>query len=70
MKTGQELDRHLDMATKATGHLKLSEEQIAVLENSFNTITKHPDGTTLMLIAAECGLTEEETQVSPAVIID
>uniref|UniRef100_A0A3Q1FK39 Homeodomain-only protein n=1 Tax=Acanthochromis polyacanthus TaxID=80966 RepID=A0A3Q1FK39_9TELE len=40
----------------------LSEEQVKVLEENFNKVTKHPDETTLMLIAAECGLSEEETQ--------
>lgn len=45
--------------------LNLSEDQLSVLENSFKNLGKHPDGSTLMLIAAECGLTVEETQVSP-----
>lgn len=45
--------------------LNLSEDQLTVLENSFKNLGKHPDGSTLMLIAAECGLTVEETQVSP-----
>ncbi|XP_069025592.1 homeodomain-only protein [Embiotoca jacksoni] len=50
------------MASKAMECLKLSEEQVKVLEENFNRVSKHPDGTTLMLIAAECGLSEEETQ--------
>ncbi|XP_028272250.1 homeodomain-only protein [Parambassis ranga] len=50
------------MASKATEGLRLSEDQVKVLEDSFNKVSKHPDGTTLMLIAAECGLSEEETQ--------
>lgn len=41
--------------------LKLSEDQIKILEFNFNNVSKHPDGTTLLLVAAECGLTEEET---------
>lgn len=53
------------MASKTVEHLSnLSKEQIAVLEDNFNKISKHPDGMTLMLIATECGLTEEETLVS------
>ncbi|GAA6221995.1 homeodomain-only protein [Lates japonicus] len=40
--------------------LKLSEEQIKVLEDSFKGC-KYPDETTLMLVAAECGLSEEDT---------
>ncbi|XP_038164294.1 homeodomain-only protein [Cyprinodon tularosa] len=47
------------MASTVNG--KLSEEQIKTLEENFNKVTKHPDSTTLMLIAAECGLSEEET---------
>nr|XP_015807175.2 homeodomain-only protein [Nothobranchius furzeri] len=42
--------------------LTLSEEQIKILEENFNKVSKHPDGTTLMLIAAECGLSEQETE--------
>ncbi|KAJ8272007.1 hypothetical protein COCON_G00108660 [Conger conger] len=38
----------------------LSEDQINTLEENF-TRGKHPDETTLMLIAAECGLSEGET---------
>lgn len=52
------------MASKAIEHLNLSEEQIAALEDNFKKLSRHPDGTTLMLIAAECNLTEEETKVS------
>lgn len=35
-----------------------------ILEYNFNKVNKHPDPTTLCLIAAEAGLSEEETQVS------
>lgn len=42
--------------------LKLSEDQLKILEENFSKVSKHPDSTTLMLIAAECGLSEEETQ--------
>ncbi|CAN9514522.1 unnamed protein product [Ophioblennius macclurei] len=41
---------------------QLSEDQIKTLEFNFNNISKHPDGMTLVLVAAECGLTERETQ--------
>ncbi|XP_070692946.1 homeodomain-only protein [Pempheris klunzingeri] len=50
------------MASKTMDGLTLSDYQMKLLENSFKTVSRHPDGTTLMLIAAECGLTEEETQ--------
>ena len=56
------------MASKATECLKLSEDQIKVLEENFNKVSKHPDGTTLMLIAAECGLSEGETEVRNTLI--
>lgn len=62
-QTGEkEVNRN--MTSKAMEHLNLSEEQTTLLEDSFKKLGKHPDGTTLMLIAAECGLSEEETQVS------
>ena len=48
------------------GQRGLAEEQLRVLEENFTKVTKHPDQATLMLIAAECGLTEEETAVSEA----
>lgn len=51
-------------ASKAMEFMKLSDYQVKVLENCFNKDTKHPDGATLTLIAAECGLTEEQTLVS------
>lgn len=51
------------MASKTAEGPKLSQDQIHILEENFNKVSKHPDSTTLMLIAAECGLTEEETQV-------
>lgn len=52
------------MSSKSAESLKLAEEQVKVLEDSFKKVTRHPEGMTLMLIAAECGLTEEETLVS------
>ncbi|KAI3351060.1 hypothetical protein L3Q82_005628 [Scortum barcoo] len=57
------------MASQAMECLNLSEEQIKLLEESFNKVTRHPDGTTLMLIAAECGLSEEVTQVMSLVFV-
>lgn len=56
------------MASKAMERLNLSEDQVKLLEDSFKKVSKYPDGTTLMLIAAECGLSEEETQVSSNLI--
>ncbi|XP_004571191.1 homeodomain-only protein [Maylandia zebra] len=50
------------MGSNAMDSMNLSQDQIAILEENFNKVSKHPDGTTLMLIAAECGLSEEETQ--------
>ena len=44
--------------------MDLAEDQINLLEENFTKVSKHPDGTTLMLIAAECGLSEEITAVS------
>ncbi|KTG37737.1 hypothetical protein cypCar_00031143 [Cyprinus carpio] len=41
--------------------MDLAEDQIKVLEENFTKVSKHPDDATLMLIAAECGLSEEET---------
>ncbi|XP_043112400.1 homeodomain-only protein [Puntigrus tetrazona] len=41
--------------------MRLAEDQIKVLEENFTKVSKHPDDATLMLIAAECGLSEEET---------
>ncbi|XP_051899240.1 homeodomain-only protein isoform X2 [Pristis pectinata] len=38
----------------------LTADQIQLLENNFAQM-KQPDGSSLMLIAAECGLTEELT---------
>ncbi|KAG9486524.1 homeodomain-only protein [Eleutherodactylus coqui] len=40
----------------------LSKEQIEILEYNFNKVCKHPEDATLMLIAAEAGLTEQETE--------
>ena len=42
-----------------------TEDQVEILEYNFNKVNKHPDPTTLCLIAAEAGLSEEETQVRP-----
>ncbi|XP_077433184.1 homeodomain-only protein [Vanacampus margaritifer] len=41
--------------------MKLSDYQAKVLEENFKA-SKNPDATTLMLVAAECGLSEEETR--------
>ncbi|XP_059202339.1 homeodomain-only protein [Centropristis striata] len=49
------------MTSKAMECLNLSEDQVRVLEDNFK-VTRHPDGMTLTLVAAECGLSEEETQ--------
>ncbi|KAK9518462.1 hypothetical protein VZT92_023768 [Zoarces viviparus] len=48
------------MTSKAMECMNLSEEQIKVLEDSFKKVTRYPEGMTLMLIAAESGLSEEE----------
>ncbi|XP_062282026.1 homeodomain-only protein [Scomber scombrus] len=50
------------MTSTAMACMKLSDYQMKVLEENFNKVSKHPDETTLMLIAAECGLSEQETQ--------
>ncbi|KAF7660244.1 hypothetical protein LDENG_00285590 [Lucifuga dentata] len=50
------------MAGKGMECMNLSKDQIKVLEENFTRVSKYPDGTTLMLIAAECGLSEQETQ--------
>ncbi|KYO26517.1 homeodomain-only protein [Alligator mississippiensis] len=39
----------------------LTAEQLEILEYNFSKVNKHPDPTTLCLIAAETGLSEEET---------
>ncbi|KAG8004287.1 Homeodomain-only protein [Nibea albiflora] len=54
------------MTSAAMERLNLSEYQMKVLEDNFKKVSKHPDGTTLLLIAAECGLSEEETQLGEA----
>lgn len=41
-----------------------TQDQVEILEYNFNKVNKHPDPTTLLLVAAEAGLSEEETQVS------
>ncbi|XP_041127997.1 homeodomain-only protein [Polyodon spathula] len=41
--------------------MNLAEDQIKALEENFLKVSKQPDEATLMLIAAECGLSEEET---------
>ncbi|RLW09373.1 hypothetical protein DV515_00002621 [Chloebia gouldiae] len=38
-----------------------TEEQLEILEYHFCKVNKHPDPTTLCLIAAETGLSEEQT---------
>ncbi|XP_074132477.1 homeodomain-only protein [Sminthopsis crassicaudata] len=40
----------------------LTEEQLGILEDSFNKGNKYPDPTTLLLISAEIGLSEEQTE--------
>ncbi|XP_055745180.1 homeodomain-only protein-like [Salvelinus fontinalis] len=49
------------MASKGMESMQLAEDQIKILEENFTRVSKHPDESTLMLIAAESGLTEEET---------
>lgn len=39
-----------------------TQDQVEILEYNFNKVNKHPDPTTLLLVAAEAGLSEEETQ--------
>ncbi|KAM5194332.1 homeodomain-only protein isoform 1-T2 [Mantella aurantiaca] len=39
-----------------------SQEQIVILENNFNKVSKQPDKYLIILIAAEAGLTEEATE--------
>lgn len=39
-----------------------TEDQVEILEYNFSKVDKRPDPTTLCLIAAEAGLSEEETQ--------
>lgn len=62
-ETGEE-EQGRKMASKGMENMKLAADQIKVLEHNFSRISKHPDEGTLSLIAAECGLSEEETQVS------
>ena len=52
------------MASNGMESMQLAEDQIKVLEENFLRVSKHPDESTLMLIAAECGLSEAETAVS------
>ncbi|XP_072476944.1 homeodomain-only protein isoform X2 [Notamacropus eugenii] len=40
----------------------LTKEQVEILECAFNQGNKHPDPTTLLLISAEIGLSEEQTE--------
>ena len=54
----------LRMASNGMESMQLAEDQIKVLEDNFSRVSKHPDEATLMLIAAECGLSEAETAVS------
>ncbi|XP_069482514.1 homeodomain-only protein isoform X2 [Ambystoma mexicanum] len=39
----------------------LAVEQLEILEKNFSNVCRQPDGATLMLIAAEASLSEEET---------
>lgn len=41
-------------------NLDLTKEQIEQLEDNFMRVSKHPNGTTLTIIAAECGLSDED----------
>ncbi|XP_018418867.1 PREDICTED: homeodomain-only protein [Nanorana parkeri] len=41
---------------------KPSQEQIDILENNFNKVSKQPDKCLMMLIAAEAGLTDKATE--------
>lgn len=50
-----------DSHTGGLGSLNLTEDQVKLLEYNFKRVSKMPDGCTLMLIAAECGLSEEDT---------
>ncbi|XP_033830177.1 homeodomain-only protein [Periophthalmus magnuspinnatus] len=50
------------MSATETNSLQLSDYQLRTLEENFTKVSKHPDEATLMLIAAECGLSQEETQ--------
>ncbi|XP_068596638.1 homeodomain-only protein [Brachionichthys hirsutus] len=50
------------MAAEPRGPPSLSEEQLKVLEESFVKFGRHPSDVDLMLIAAECRLSEEETE--------
>ncbi|CAB1325504.1 unnamed protein product [Coregonus sp. 'balchen'] len=52
------------MASNGMESMQLAEDQIKILEENFTRVSKHPDESTLMLIAAESGLTEKETAVS------
>ncbi|TSK87425.1 Homeodomain-only protein [Bagarius yarrelli] len=47
--------------TEALG-TRLAEDQLRVLEENFSRGGRNPDEATLALIAAECGLSEEETR--------
>ncbi|XP_053736059.1 homeodomain-only protein [Synchiropus splendidus] len=49
------------MSSKAMESMNLSEYQTKVLEENFK-LSKHPDDTDVMLIAAESGLSEADTQ--------
>ncbi|GAA6092871.1 homeodomain-only protein [Tachysurus ichikawai] len=40
---------------------RLAEDQLRVLEENFSRGCRNPDGATLALVAAECGLSEDET---------
>ncbi|XP_053797128.1 homeodomain-only protein isoform X2 [Vidua macroura] len=47
-----------------------TEEQLEILEYHFCKVNKHPDPTTLCLIAAETGLSEEQTLGQAATVCE
>ncbi|CAG5988694.1 unnamed protein product [Menidia menidia] len=57
----KEVEEALRMSSPGEA-LSLSPEQTRVLEENFR-VSRHPDPASVMLIAAECGLTEDQTQV-------
>ncbi|XP_047441797.1 homeodomain-only protein [Mugil cephalus] len=50
------------MSTEAMERLNLSEDQVKLLEENFR-LTKDPQGATLMMIAAECGLSDTDAKI-------
>lgn len=49
--------------------MTLKHEQIQQLEKNFLNFSKNPDELQIILIASECGLSVEETEVSPPTIM-